>query len=687
MYKRSPLHLAVLAALSVPAAANASFFEDIEINGYLKNETAFFLKDGQKTGEAKTMLDDRHASAGEVMKFENSARFFVNGLLGEESSWHLDINLICDSEGVNSDWQCHKNYTQNDWFREAYIDTSMGDVSLRLGKQQVVWGTADGVKLLDIVNPTDFREMAQNAIEDSRIPVWMVNAEMPMGESGNLQFIVAQAKPNVVAGLNTIEDGDVRSFGNIDGVDDGHPFIMKGVDTISGGVNGFFNIGAAMGGVTSIFWGGGFTDPALNPNASFATVGGYTAGSYDSTGPGFCASPNPTGISGAACLKQFTDNPLIGGAFSNNNVTNLIDANQFTGQGWDITAPNSMWEYMPNATFATFNTYVGMSTRYVRDYNEDFDANFGLRYRDSLENGLNFSVNYFYGYNPNPVVNIHWADPNTGEKLLVNEYQTVAGTTVVQLSDSSGTRFYGGNANYNPANYVGNAPTDVTAANNQGAPVLVFEETLERVHNIGGSFDYAVETSFAPVVLRVEALYQKDVSQPVIDRAALARGNLTAALRMEEADFFKYVIGVDVTVLKNLLISGQFIQYRNLDFIDDKARCTTQVPGVTVDCSRYTADPSAMHLSNGLLKGWENKEFYSLFFSKPFGESQLGRWNNITMYEDGGGWWNRFDLEYSFTDEWIGSAELNLYWGDEDTTFGQFEESSNIQVGVKYIWE
>ncbi len=70
------------------------------------------------------------------------------------------------------------------------------------------------------------------------------------------------------------------------------------------------------------------------------------------------------------------------------------------------------------------------------------------------------------------------------------------------------------------------------------------------------------------------------------------------------------------------MVSGQFIQFRNLDFVDGT--------------DRYTADPATMHLTNGLQRGWENKEFYSLFFSKPFGESQLGRWNNITIYEEGG---------------------------------------------------
>ncbi|OQX33952.1 MAG: hypothetical protein B0D96_10550 [Candidatus Sedimenticola endophacoides] len=55
-------------------------------------------------------------------------------------------------------------------------------------------------------------------------------------------------------------------------------------------------------------------------------------------------------------------------------------------------------------------------------------------------------------------------------------------------------------------------------------------------------------------------------------------------------------------------------------------------------------------------------------------------------YEEGGGWWNRFDVEYSFSDQLVGKAELNTYWGDEETTFGQFENASNIQFGVKYIF-
>ena len=67
--------------------------------------------------------------------------------------------------------------------REAYIDTEIGSTYLRVGKQQVVWGQADGLKVLDVLNPQSFREFILDGFEDSRIPLWMVNAEIPVGEA------------------------------------------------------------------------------------------------------------------------------------------------------------------------------------------------------------------------------------------------------------------------------------------------------------------------------------------------------------------------------------------------------------------------------------------------------------------------------------------------------------------------
>lgn len=66
--------------------------------------------------------------------------------------------------------------------REFYIDTSIDDAIIRVGKQQVVWGKSDGLKVLDIVNPQDFREFILDDFDQSRIPIWTVNTEIPVDD-------------------------------------------------------------------------------------------------------------------------------------------------------------------------------------------------------------------------------------------------------------------------------------------------------------------------------------------------------------------------------------------------------------------------------------------------------------------------------------------------------------------------
>ncbi len=695
MYRQNTLAAAVCLALAAPATALA----EIEVSGFLKNETAIFSNGGAQTGLRQTTFDQQRHDTGDLLKFQNQARIFANAYFGESSVIHADLNFIYDTEGVRDRYKGHWNYSQQDYLRELYFESTASDWFFRLGKQQVVWGTADGIKLLDIINPTDYRELNQNAMEDSRIPIWMVNAERSIGDNGNLQFIISQVQENLIPGVNdggsktrsvqygAVPPSQTNPFGvsnsGLVGSDSGQAFIFKGVDTITGRVNGFLNIGAAMGGVTTTFYGDGLTQTFTNPlgganpaQPEFASVGAFTQGSFTSNpgGPGHCAAPDPNGISGAACLKQFSE-------ITNQGVTNLIDADPGTGTGWDTSNPNSTWEFMPDATFATFNAFRGMSTRYKRDLPEsDSNANVGGRYKANLDSGLNFSLNYFYAYDANPSVDIHWADPTSGEKLTVQQTQNGIGGRILQLHNSAGQYYGAPNVDFSQGVNDAGA-TDVVAGGNWSgtAPQLVFVESSNRIHNAGGAFDYALDTDFlGPVVLRGEFLYQKDVKSPVIDRRELSHGNLTEALTTRKGDWFKYVLGVDITVMRNLLISSQFIQFRNLDYVD-----YTTPDGYGV----YTGDRASMHLSNGLKKDMENREFFSFFLSKPFGPSDEHRVNNITIWEEMGGFWNRFDVEYSFSDELIGSFEWNSYFGNEDTTFGQFENSSNLQVGLKYIFE
>lgn len=73
--------------------------------------------------------------------------------------------------------------------REFYADIYIGSFYLRAGKQQIVWGKTDGLKLLDRVNPQSFREFILPDFEDSRIPQWALRAELPIGPVWQLQLI------------------------------------------------------------------------------------------------------------------------------------------------------------------------------------------------------------------------------------------------------------------------------------------------------------------------------------------------------------------------------------------------------------------------------------------------------------------------------------------------------------------
>jgi hypothetical protein len=73
--------------------------------------------------------------------------------------------------------------------RELYVDADVGRSYLRLGKQQIVWGRADGLKVLDLVNPQDYREFILDTFEDSRIPLWSVKWEVPLGDTWVAQWL------------------------------------------------------------------------------------------------------------------------------------------------------------------------------------------------------------------------------------------------------------------------------------------------------------------------------------------------------------------------------------------------------------------------------------------------------------------------------------------------------------------
>lgn len=59
-------------------------------------------------------------------------------------------------------------------FREVYLaGTLTENVDIRIGRQIVVWGKSDNIRITDVLNPMDMREPGLTDIEDLRMPVAM----------------------------------------------------------------------------------------------------------------------------------------------------------------------------------------------------------------------------------------------------------------------------------------------------------------------------------------------------------------------------------------------------------------------------------------------------------------------------------------------------------------------------------
>ena len=699
---KSKLYISILSATLLSSLSYA----ETEVTGKLTIEHSSYTRNGSTIGDYGTTTMNTSGSSHmasttstpvhntEEFKSEINGRIYIDGVLNESNgdTYHVELQAFSDPEAPG-EYRDNESYTQRDALREAYVDTSLDDWLVRAGKQQVVWGTADGMKLLDMINPTDFSEMAQNQMEDSRIPVWMINADRALEDGGNFQFIVSQPRENIFPGLNRHISTGVRSNNAAtmndttvnNGTDTGHAFMLKGPDTITGVHNGFLNIVPDLGSIAGRF------DYAFdsdydgtsnlnlgnldNANMEGFTVGGFRSLTMGQMNHSLCML---TGASSATCTTNIATagasdltyipygfKSSINNVASNTGLTNhAITGEQMLSYGFQplyntnlVTSDsvdNSAFDYMDDTTFRTFDIFVNAKSQYVYNMPDNSDVDIAMRYKNTTKDGINYSFNFMHGFDKNPVINLSWR--NDAGQLLTHatDYDSSSAngvqTTLGDLTDSAGT-IYGGS--------TGNAAT------------LRFEQELKKVTNVGGSMDMTIESEeFGPVVVRGEALYTHGSYSPVINKDRLSVGDLVGALQMERDDRFKFVLGADITAFTNMLVSGQLIYDKHLDFVDSG--------------NRYTADYATMSMSNGFNKAIEDKKFYSLYFSKPFGESGEHRWNNITILEQGGGKWNRLDTEYTINDNTVATLEYNKYWGDADTQFGQLERSSNVQVGLKY---
>ncbi|MBA7547971.1 hypothetical protein ES705_40412 [subsurface metagenome] len=151
--------------------------ENVTISGVIKNETASHLKMDEFMKIENTIQMGVEYRATDYLHLFGLFKFYYDGVFDAEEQYEPARSKL------------YRTDVTNDWLRELYVDFLSDRLDVRLGRQQVVWGTADGVKILDAVNPTDMREFTLDDYADSRIPLWMLKLEYAPTVNGAFQFL------------------------------------------------------------------------------------------------------------------------------------------------------------------------------------------------------------------------------------------------------------------------------------------------------------------------------------------------------------------------------------------------------------------------------------------------------------------------------------------------------------------
>lgn len=128
-------------------------------------------------------------------------RNYTGVLLDQNSDYSIiqnTMNLSLEKRTANMAFKLNPyvyQYAQKDevtfGLREAYIDLFFNHFDLRVGKQQIVWGKADGVFITDVVSPKDLREFLLPDFDEIRIGITSIKLNYYFGTDNAFELVLA----------------------------------------------------------------------------------------------------------------------------------------------------------------------------------------------------------------------------------------------------------------------------------------------------------------------------------------------------------------------------------------------------------------------------------------------------------------------------------------------------------------
>ena len=128
--------------------------QDVSFTGFVRNYTGVLLQGDNDFSIIQNTFNLN------VEQSKDQVAFKVNPYMYQYANQDLELGL-----------------------REAYLDIFFSSVDLRIGKQQIIWGKADGVFITDIVSPKDLTEFLLRDFDEIRMGVTSLKADYYLGDN------------------------------------------------------------------------------------------------------------------------------------------------------------------------------------------------------------------------------------------------------------------------------------------------------------------------------------------------------------------------------------------------------------------------------------------------------------------------------------------------------------------------
>ena len=133
---------------------SSSYGQSLEINGYVRS----YL--GVLTNETNDYSINQNTLDLKLKRTDDNVSFFANPFIYQYPNQDVSLGL-----------------------REAYMDVYFNTMDLRIGKQQIIWGKADGMFITDIVSPKDLGEFLLRDFDEIRTGITSLKANYYLGDN------------------------------------------------------------------------------------------------------------------------------------------------------------------------------------------------------------------------------------------------------------------------------------------------------------------------------------------------------------------------------------------------------------------------------------------------------------------------------------------------------------------------